>query len=300
MPGTIIAGVDGREGGRDALAFAVALAGATKRNLVAVRVHPYEPHVRGSVAAFEEQLRADAQSDLERALAETGVEARPLVIGDASPARALQRVAEHEHADVLVVGSSHHGALGHVLVGDVAGSALQHAPCAVAVAPHGYAANGGPVRTIGVGFDGGEESLAALEHAVELAMQLGAEIAIRRVVASPVPAAYPEGYEADWTDQLERSANAEMNTALQVARDRGVTVSAETVVGVPRDELVEFSRQVDLLVIGSRGWGPIRRLLLGGTADRLFRAAAAPVLAVPRPATTAHETQREERATAPA
>jgi len=300
MPGTIIAGVDGRDGGRDALAFAAALARATDRNLIAVRVHPHETHVRGSVAAFEEQLRADAQSDLERALAGAGVEARPMVVGDASPARALQRVAEHEHADLLVVGSSHHGAIGHVLVGDVAGSALHHAPCAVAVAPYGYAANSGPVRTIGVGFDGGEESLAALALAAELATQLGAEIAVRRVIASPVPAAYPAGYEADWADQLERSARAEMTTALQAARAQGVTVSAEVVVGVPRDELVEFSRQVDLLVIGSRGWGPVRRLLLGGTADRLFRAAAAPVLAVPRPAHAVHEAQRDEHAAAPA
>jgi nucleotide-binding universal stress UspA family protein len=301
MLGTIIAGVDGRDGGRDALAFAAALAGATDSRLVAVQVYPYEVHpTRGSLAQYENALRADTQSELDRTLADADVTARALVLGDLSPARALQRVAEGEHADLLVVGSSHHGALGHVLVGDVATSALHHAPCAVAVAPHGYAAAGGPLRTIGVGFDGGEESLAALTLAVELATQLGAEIAIRRVIASPVPAAYPDGYEADWTDQLERSARAEMNAALLVAREQGVTVSAQTVVGVPRDELVEFSQQVDLLVIGSRGWGPVRRLLLGGTADRLFRAAGAPVLAVPRPAETAHETHRDERATAPA
>jgi nucleotide-binding universal stress UspA family protein len=301
MLGTIIAGVDGRDGGRDALAFAGSLAGATDSRLIAVQVYPYEVHPsRGSLAQYEKDLRAATQSELERAVADAGVTARALVLGDLSPARALQRVAESEHADLLVVGSSHHGALGHVLVGDVATSVLHHAPCAVAVAPHGYAANGRPVHTIGVGFDGGAESLAALALAADLATQLGAEIAIRRVVASPVPAAYPAGYEADWTDQLERSANAEMNTALQVAHERGVTASAETVVGVPRDELAAFSRQVDLLVIGSRGWGPMHRLLLGGTADRLFRAAAAPVLAVPRPAQTAHEAQRDERATAPA
>jgi nucleotide-binding universal stress UspA family protein len=301
MLGTIIAGVDGRDGGRDALAFAAALAGATESRLIAVQVYPYEVHpTRGSLAQYENALRADTQSALERTLADAGVTARALVLGDLSPAHALQRVAEGEHADLLVVGSSHRGALGHVLVGDVASSALHHAPCAVAVAPHGYAASGGAARTIGVGFDGGEESLTALEFATELASQLGAEIAIRRVIASPVPAAYPDGYEADWADQLERSAHAELDTALRVARERGVTVSAETVVGVPRDELVEFSRQVDLLVVGSRGWGPVRRLLLGGTADRLFRAAAAPVLAVPRPAGTAYEAQRDERATAPA
>jgi nucleotide-binding universal stress UspA family protein len=301
MPGTIIVGVDGRTGGRDALAFAAALAGATDSALTAVRVYPYERHpTRGSVAAYERQLRADTHADLERELEESAVAARPLVIGDLSPARALQRVAEGEHADLLVVGSSHHGAVGHVLVGDVATSALHHAPCAVAVAPRGYAERGGAVRTIGVGFDGGEESQAALKFAAELAKELGADIAIRCVLASPVPAAYPSGYEPGWADQLERSARANVDAAMRQVRELGLTASEEVVVGSPRDELVEFSRQVDLLVIGSRGWGPVRRLLLGGTADRLFRAAAAPVLAVPRPADTAYEAESDDRASAPA
>ena len=99
------------------------------------------------------------------------------------PAHALQRVAERER-DLVVVGSSHHGPLGHVLLGDVAASALHHAPCAIAVAPRGYAAHDGAVRTIGVGFDGGEESQAALKLAAGLAKKLGAEIAILYVLAT--------------------------------------------------------------------------------------------------------------------
>ena len=41
-------------------------------------------------------------------------------------------------------------------------------------------------------------------------------------------------------------------------------------------------RDVDVLVCGSRGYGPIRRVLLGGVAARLIRRAAAPVVVVPR------------------
>jgi nucleotide-binding universal stress UspA family protein len=62
-----------------------------------------------------------------------------------------------------------------------------------------------------------------------------------------------------------------------------VEASGEIAVGSPLVELVELSGSVDLLVVGSRGFGPVRRLLLGSTSDRLVREAACPVLAVPRP-----------------
>jgi nucleotide-binding universal stress UspA family protein len=39
-----------------------------------------------------------------------------------------------------------------------------------------------------------------------------------------------------------------------------------------------------MIVVGSRGWGPVRRLLLGSTSERLVREAACPVIAVARPA----------------
>ena len=77
MLGTIIAGVDGRDGGRDALAFAATLARATEGDLVAAQVYPYERHrTRGSVAGFEEELRADTLADLERELADADVAGR--------------------------------------------------------------------------------------------------------------------------------------------------------------------------------------------------------------------------------
>ena len=48
------------------------------------------------------------------------------------------------------------------------------------------------------------------------------------------------------------------------------------------DELVERSRELDLLVVGSRGYGPVRHALLGSVTQKLMKAAACPVLVVPR------------------
>jgi nucleotide-binding universal stress UspA family protein len=279
----IIVGVDDREGGRDALALAATLAEATGDELTAVRVYPYETHAtRASVGGFEEDLRADADAELDRTLAEAGVIGRTRVIGDVSPARALHRVAEQEHAGLIVVGSTHRGEVGRVLVGGVSASVLHHAPCAVAVAPRGFAEEHGRLGTVGVGFDGAAESHEALDLAVELARVAGAHVRILSAIATAVPAAYPGGYEREWLDRAQESGRETADEALRSVRDRGVDAMSELVVGSPVDALRDFSADVDVLVVGSRGWGPVRRLLLGSTSDRLVREAQCPVIAVPR------------------
>jgi nucleotide-binding universal stress UspA family protein len=50
----------------------------------------------------------------------------------------------------------------------------------------------------------------------------------------------------------------------------------------PADALLELGADVDLLVIGSRRWGPVARLLLGSTGEVLMRDAECPIVVVPR------------------
>ena len=89
----------------------------------------------------------------------------------------------------------------------------------------------------------------------------------------------------------ERLEYAETLVADAVA-ELGNGATGEAVAGIARDELVGLSEQVDLLVLGSRGYGPVRRALLGGSADRIVHAAACPVLVVPRGAHEDHATER--------
>ncbi|HEX7298285.1 MAG TPA: universal stress protein [Solirubrobacteraceae bacterium] len=283
----VIVGVDGREGGRDALAFAAALARVSASTLVAVRAYPYETHPsRASVRGFEEQIRSDTLADLERELTATDVVAEPLVVGDVSPARALQHAAEHKRAGLIVVGSSHRGRLGRVLAGNVAVGALHHAPCPVAVAPRGFAERAGQLKSIGVGFDGGAESREALRLAAKLAKASGARVEVRSVATTPVAAEFPAAYEAEWIERMRQYAREHVDEALGIVDELGAEGSGEIVIGSPVEELVEFSRGVDVLVVGSRGWGPVRRLLLGSTAERLVREASCAVIVVPRAAAT--------------
>ena len=96
-----------------------------------------------------------------------------------APPHGIQRLAEDESADLIVVGSSHRGPIGRVLAGSVGETLLTGAPCPVAIAPRGYARGDHPkVGLIGVGYDGFNESKLAFSEAVRIARRADAELRI--------------------------------------------------------------------------------------------------------------------------
>jgi nucleotide-binding universal stress UspA family protein len=89
----------------------------------------------------------------------------------------------------------------------------------------------------------------------------------------------------EWRDVIQEEEQRLHDQALSAARAAGETVTVEVVVrGRSADALLALSGEVDLLLIGSRRWGPGARVLLGSTGEALMQAAACPVLAIPRPA----------------
>jgi len=285
MFNTIVVGVDGREGGRDALALAGRLAMLNGGELIAVRVLPFDYYVsRAGSPPYSSLAEQDANHELEQALEEAGVSASIRVLGDTSPARALHRVAEESHADMIVVGSTHHSAVGRVFAGDDAAGTVHGSPCPVAVAPRGLAGQEWPhVSRIGVGYDAGPEAAQALAFAARLAGGCDAAIVMRSVVASPIAAANLSAYGADW---LERSAEVAQEQLTKALSGLEVEATGDVAVGSPVEELVELSKDVDVLVLGSRGWGQVRRTMTGSTAAGVMRNAHAPVIVLPRGAAT--------------
>ena len=294
----IVVGVDGREGGRDALSLGARLALAAGGELVAVQVVALDQFVvRAGAPKYNTMAREEARRRLEQEVADAGLTADLRVLGDTSPARALHGVAEEVAADVIVVGSTRHAGLGRVLAGDDVVGTLHASPCAVAVAPRGLAdAEWGPITRIGVGFDATPEAEQALAAAVAVALDSGATLEVMSVVASPVDAADRSLYDSDWLDRARAAAQEHVDAGIA---DLPVEASGQVAVGEPLAELVELSATVDLLVVGSRAWGPVRRTLVGSTAAKLSRAAHAPLLVLPRGAATGQPGEREP-ATAPA
>jgi nucleotide-binding universal stress UspA family protein len=169
-----------------------------------------------------------------------------------------------------VVGSTCHGPIGRVLAGDDAVARPHGSPCPVAVAPHGLASREWkPVRSIGVGFDSGPEALQTLALATALARACGASLELRSVVLP----AYPVDLSYD-TDALERSKAIVQKQLDETIAELPVDATGGVSAGNPVDELTDLSTAVDLLVVGSRSWGPVRRTIVGSTTARGARSAA--------------------------
>jgi nucleotide-binding universal stress UspA family protein len=284
MFGKIIVGVDGTDGGRDAIALARTLAGATAR-LVLVTAFPHDEVLnRATSRGYENLVREDVDAAL---LASAGDDARCRIaaIADSSPARALHEEAERENADLIVVGSCRYGAVGRLLLGDVGRATLHGAPCPVAVAPHGYRDRpSASFQTIGVGFNDNDESRAALAFATRLAEAASADVRLLTAVAAP--RAMGPGY-MDAYNSFAVEADGRVAAELAIATAAGelsVPVETETVAASPGHALATLSEHVDLVVAGSRGWGATHRVVLGSTTDYLTHHAHCPVLIVPSPA----------------
>src|SRR6195952_177863 len=185
MPSHVLVGVDERAGGREAIALARTLAPTAVLTLATAFPYDQAPS-RFASTGFEGALRREAERSLARVAEAAGVADQPRVaLADTSPARALQRVAEREGSGLIVLGSSHRGAVGRALLGDVSRSVLHGAPCPVAVAPSGYVAT--PIATVGLAHDGSAEAAVALATATLLARRHGAALRILRVVDTDIP-----------------------------------------------------------------------------------------------------------------
>jgi nucleotide-binding universal stress UspA family protein len=289
MFSTVIVGVDGFQGGQDAIALARTLAPAAE--LVLARAYPYDSTVsRFALLGYGDALREQTEQDVQHTRADAGLpDARIELLADPSPAHALHELAAKRSADLLVVGSSRHGAWDRVFMGDVLRAVLHGSPCPVAIAPKGFASR--PVGTIGVAFSDTPEAHEAVSFAAALASALGARLRLRTAVEDPLVMMAPGAYLPDYQEiraSLRTYAQKALG-AIVATLDPAIETDAEAIVGRTSDVLDALSAEVDLVICGSRGWGAIRRVALGSTSDRLIHHARCPVVVVPRSASPAPE-----------
>lgn len=269
----VLVGVDGRQGGRDAIALARQLA---SREATLTLGHVCAPILgQGAVEALPWQ-RAEAHKLLERERTLAALDAR-LAVRDPFPVGpGLHELAEQRQADLLVLGSTRHALLGRILLGDDCRAALDRTPCALAIAPRRYALAPHRLERVGVGYDGSPESEHALSAAHDLASDTGAAITLLWVVSMqdvrserPIPADWPGAIE----DLIDRHAK-------RLAGLRNV--HGLVTYGGPREDLVRFGKGLDLLIVGSRGYGSIGRLVHGSVSRYLVGRATCPLLVLPR------------------
>lgn len=291
---TIVVGIESSERAEDAVALAAALARAADAQLRLVHViDPCPPVDADLFSSYEDLVRDEGAAVLRRMVALAGpdlVVTRHSVT-DPSPARALQTAADEVAADLIVVGSTHVGRMGRVLPGSTGERLLHGSPCPVVIAPRGFVRRAAaPMATIGVGDDHGAEARAARDAAVALCRLTGAKLRIIAVVdqgsyAGPALVT-PQGYSTIEAGR-RRHAQDELDAAMaELPGD--VEAEASLVDGDPATRLVELTRDLDMLVLGSRGYGPLHAVLVGGVSGHVVRQAACPVMVVPRGASAAH------------
>lgn len=208
--------------------------------------------------------------------------------------RDLATLVRAHEADLAVLGATHHGGLGRIMPGATVEHLLGDAPCAVAVAPPGFSeARGGwqplrgdagdpGMRVVGVGYDASQAAAEALEAAAGLAVRNGAGMRVYAVAPKnpQVPGAetgtpnHPPGQAEALREALHRAVGDLPPEARALAVFRR---------GDPAQELIRATQiGVDLMVLGARRGGHLRRLLYGSVSSMVLRETSCPVLVLPR------------------
>jgi nucleotide-binding universal stress UspA family protein len=240
-----------------------------------------------TVRAYYDDLRAEAGAVVEQArtsLARRWDASTRVIEGE--PRDEIPRVAEAWGADLVVLGARGLGAVKGWLLGSVSTAVVHHVPCPVLVVkgrPRGLS------KAV-VAVDGSADSMAAarffasLELSPTLAVRLVAvaepprlPIAVGEVLGVPLLAAL------DDLDRARRTTLADLLGSLEIdLKARVGSVEKSVVIGHSAEELIAAASEpgVDLVVVGARGLGPIKRLVLGSVSERVLHQAPCSVLVV--------------------
>lgn len=139
----VAVGVDDRDEARDAIVLGAALARATGAAPLLVGVYP-DPIFPVPASFSRRALRSQTLAALGQVRDELAPSARVAAECDLSVARGLARAVRRERARLLVVGSSPRAKEGRIAIGGRTRQLLQHANCALAVAPRGLREHGEP------------------------------------------------------------------------------------------------------------------------------------------------------------
>jgi nucleotide-binding universal stress UspA family protein len=282
----VIVGIDGGEQQLAALTLGAQLAAGPGDELVVAHAYEWSLMSDRVDAGHARQVREHADALVQSAAASLGdTPCTTRVVADLSIPRALHALAEDEHADVLVLGSCHRGPVGRTLLGGVGERVIHGAPCRIAVAPRGLAPHEGGMRRIGVAFDGSPESYEALGWAAQRAEAVGASLVLLMVyVPLWVPAAVPGSVTSGY-DDIERQQREQAQQVLHAAVESlpaALEADSRLLNGSIARALAHEGEDLDLLVLGSRGYGPVKTVLLGAVTHRLVRSAPCPLMILPR------------------
>jgi nucleotide-binding universal stress UspA family protein len=282
----IVVGLDESERAQDALAFGKLIAEVAGASLTIAGVVQFDPRWGERDPSFQEAEAACSEM-LKSAAGSVGGD--PRIVASTSAARGLHALAEESGADLVVVGSSKHGSHGQIFAGSVAMALLHGSPCSVAIAPIGFAQQApDAIAEVTLGYDGSEESRLALAEAADLARAADAPLHVVAVAETP-PVVYGKGaggtrVPAELKDAIREMMARELEEVMGLI-PAGVAQERTLVEGHAAEALADAAvADGGVLVVGSRAYGPLRRVLLGSVSTPLVRSVPCPLIVHPRPA----------------
>jgi nucleotide-binding universal stress UspA family protein len=199
--------------------------------------------------------------------------------GHGSPAQHLSEEASAREAELVVLGSNHRGEPGHTAPGKVLRRLVHGSPSPLAVAPRGYAdEETGLPRVIGVAFDDSPESHRALALAARLATAASAALRVITVYTGIAPVEEPQPGVVTQRALMQEALHRTVGSLPSELR-----AEPRFLVGSVPDVLADQSELgVDLMVMGSRAYGPVLTFWLGSVSEDLIRISPRPLVITPR------------------
>lgn len=290
-PPAVVVGVDGTSASRAALVWATEEAG--RRGIPLRIVHglgmpvvigAYGASGRAAIDDLREAghgLLTESAEYVRRARPE--VEATTVLAPEDAPAVLLN---EAQGDDVIVVGSRGLGGVRAIMLGSVGVRASSHAPCPVVVVPD-MEEPPLPRGRVVVGVDGSKSSRRALRFALHQALVGGAEIVVvnSRQVSPPTGSsdstADARALHEETFDRQSEEVIAGLLADVVDDRTELLEISAVRTQANPVDALLEAATEADVLVVGSRGRGGVRGLVMGSVSQGVLRGAPVPVAVLP-------------------
>jgi nucleotide-binding universal stress UspA family protein len=283
-PDRVLIGYDGSSGGRDAVALAEALAGADAEFVLVDVIPPVGIFtMRPRRLADEEPPQSRGFFvDALRSLRGRRVETRTYVANSA--AATLSKIAEEEDFDLVAIGPCYPGIVGRILLGSTGQGLMHGAAAPVAAAPRDYSERPHPrLGQIAVAYDGSPEAGEAVAYAAALARRERARL---RLITVDVRVADFPGV-IGWEPLAPKRPQEVLDEGVAAAAAEwpDLEISGRVIDGgsIAAAIAADSTSDVDLLVVGSRGYGTLGRVLVGSVATGLLHRARCPVLVVPRP-----------------
>ena len=243
-----------------------------------------------AVASYYEDEAKKALKAALSALKRTGLAAESdYAVGH--PAEEIARRADASDVDLIAMGSHGHGALASLLLGSVTQGVLARTKKPMLLL-RGHGEAPGDSLKVGIAIDGSDYGIAAVEYVLRHRALFGARPKFTVIHAVPefggatmpdmagvaLPAYSPEEIKA----MQQQAFGKAVDPARALFDAAGVSSDTACLIGLAGDEIAAFARKkkLDVLVMGSHGYGAVKAAVLGSVAQRVAAHCATPLLLI--------------------